>query len=313
MVKRVLLTGATGFVGRTCIGPLRARGYDVHTVSTGRTAAPEGVTVWRGNLLDTGTIDGLIGQIAPHALLHAAWDVTHGAYWSAAVNFDWLAAGVRLLQAFRAAGGRRAVGVGTCAEYGWTVARYAEAEAPLAPASLYGIGKLALCRVFETAGAFDLSTAWARLFFPFGPGERPGRLLPSVVTKLLARQPAACTAGTQVRDFLYIDDVGAALAALLDSGVAGPVNIGSGSGTAVRDLVLAAAAELGRPNLVHLGALPMREGDPPSIIASTERLNREVGFVPTIRLAEGIRRTIAFWADTAMSRTGCGRLDRDRP
>ncbi len=297
MEKRVLLTGATGFVGRACIASLRARGYCVHTISTGRRTPPDGVTVWRGSLLDTGQIAALVEEIAPSHLLHVAWDVSHGSYWTASANLDWLAAGIKLLRTFLTVGGRRAVGVGTCAEYGWTAERYGEFEAPLKPVTRYGKCKLVLCRVFFAAGKHGLSTAWGRLFFPFGPGEPVRRLLPSVVTTLMAGRPAECTAGTQIRDFLYVDDVGAALAALLDSEVEGPVNIGSGHGTSLRQLILRTASHIGRPDLVHLGALPMRHGDPPSLVAETERLNQEVGFMPTISLDDGIRRTVAYWAD----------------
>lgn len=294
-MKRVLLTGASGFVGRACVAPLIARGYSVHSISTGRSTPPEGVTIWQGSLLDIGRVATLIEQIAPSHLLHAAWDVTHSSYWSASVNQDWLAAGIALLRAFVSLGGRRAVGVGTCAEYGWTVERYPEFGSPLEPSTRYGQSKLELCRAFQAARDLNVCTAWARLFFPFGPGERQERLLPSVINRLIAGEPVDCTAGTQLRDFLYIDDVGCALAALLDGVVEGPVNIGSGQGTAVRDMILHAASQIGRPDLVRLGALPMRPGDPHSLVAETERLNQEVGFSPTVALQDGIQRTIAYW------------------
>ena len=294
-MKRVLLTGATGFVGRACIAPLIARGYSVHTISIGRRPPPDGVTIWQGDLLDTGRIGTLVEEIAPSHLLHAAWDVTHGSYWSASANLDWLAAGIALLRAFVSLGGQRAVGVGTCAEYGWTVDRYPEFGSPLEPSTRYGRSKLELCRAFQAASELNVSVAWARLFFPFGPREHKERLLPSVINRLIVGEPVDCTAGTQVRDFLYIDDVGSALAALLDSFVEGPVNIASGQGTAVRDMILLAANQIGRPDLVRLGVLPMRPGDPHSLVAETERLNQEVGFSPTVTLQDGIQQTIAYW------------------
>lgn len=286
--KRVLLTGASGFVGRACIGPLRERGYDVHTITRGRRAVPDGVTAWQGDLLETDMLPSLLARIGPSHLLHLAWDVSDG-YWIAAANVTWLEAGIALLDAFQGVGGRRAVGGGSCAEYGWTVARCDELAALLKPATRYGMAKLTLGRAFLDRRA----TAWARLFFPFGPGDRPQRLIPSVIDALLAGREAACTDGLQVRDFLYIDDVGTALAALLESEVEGPVNIGSGEGVPVRDVVLRIAAEIGRPELVRLGALPMRPDEPSSLVAVTERLRREVGFQPAVDLEAGIRLTVA--------------------
>ena len=79
-MKRVLVTGATGFVGRACIGPLQQRGYRVHTISSSRGPAPDGVTVWPGSLLDTGRIGTWLEQIAPTHLLHLAWDVARPDY-----------------------------------------------------------------------------------------------------------------------------------------------------------------------------------------------------------------------------------------
>lgn len=295
-MRRVLLTGATGFVGGACIAALRERDYSVHTVSTRSGITADGVTIWPGDLLDTARLPMLIQEIAPECLLHAAWDVSHGSYWSAPSNLDWLAATATLLSAFQAAGGRRAVGVGTCAEYGWSCDIYQEFTAPLRPATCYGMSKLAAYHGFQALAELGVSTAWARLFYPLGPGEQCGRLLPSVINRLMTNQPADCTAGTQLRDFMYIDDVGAALAALLDSDIAGPVNVGSGVGTAVRDVILQAADYIGRRDLIRLDALPMRLGDPNALVADVRRLTEEVGFHPSISIETAIERTVDYWA-----------------
>jgi nucleoside-diphosphate-sugar epimerase len=248
-------------------------------------------------LFDGDRVTELIRAIAPTHLLHTAWDVTHNKYWTASANLDWLQASKYLLSAFFAQGGRRAIGVGSCAEYDWTATGFDEYMTPLKPATDYGKSKVALFRAFESHCNQNASTAWARLFFPFGPGEQVGRLLPSVITSLLNGRPADCTAGHQVRDFLYVADVGRALAAILDSGIDGPINIGTGHGIYLRDLIMATAEQVGRPDLVRLGALPMRDGDPPFLVAETRRLRHEVGFVPTTSLREAIGLTISYWTD----------------
>ena len=200
----------------------------------------------------------LIERVKPTHLLHLAWYVPPGKYWTSLENVRWLQASMDLLIEFAAAGGQRVVSAGTCAEYSWTkgdgICR--EDETPLEPASLYGASKDALRRMQEAlARQFGFSQAWGRIFFPYGPGEPDGRLVPSVIRSVLAGEPARCSHGRQVRDFMYVDDVARAFAVVLDSAIEGPVNIGTGEGVTIAEVAQAAAEAAGRPDLLQLGAL----------------------------------------------------------
>jgi nucleoside-diphosphate-sugar epimerase len=226
-----------------------------------------------------------------------AWYVEQGLYWQAPENLVWVEATLCLLRAFVERGGRRAVVAGTCAEYGWSLDRYSEG-APLEPATLYGVAKDATRRVAERFAAnAEIELAWGRIFTPYGPGEVPARLLPSVILPLLAGEPAPAPEGDQVRDLMYVEDVGGAFAAILDSQVQGAVNVGSGQATSIRELISLAAEAVGRPELVRWGALPRREGEPRELVAEVGRLHDEVGFRPRVGLAEGIERTVAWWRE----------------
>lgn len=298
---RVLLTGAGGFIGRACIPPLQRLGFEVHAVARQPRPWPAGVTGWQLDLLDAAAVRGLLARLRPSHLLHAAWDVTHGAFWTTPANLAWLAAGVQLLEAFREAGGQRALGVGTCAEYGWTVPRLAEENGPSAAATPYGRCKRALGDAFAAAAGLGLSTAWGRLFFPYGPGDGPQRLVPALMAALAAGRRFPTTAGTQVRDFIHVRDVGAALAATLASPVQGAVNIGSGQGVALRQVIALVAEAMGQPELVDYGALPIRPGDPPELVAVLHRLTEEVGFVPALSLEAGLADTVAAFRNAAQA------------
>ncbi|HEX4457470.1 MAG TPA: NAD(P)-dependent oxidoreductase, partial [Polyangia bacterium] len=140
-----------------------------------------------------------------------------------------------------------------------------------------------------------LGFASGRVFFMYGPHEHPSRLVSSVVRALLARREAPCSLGTQQRDFQHVQDTAGAFVALLESAVAGPVNIGSGRAPAVRDVVRALADRLDGHALVRLGALPMAPDDPPLIVADTRRLAGEVGWTDRFDLASGLDDTIAWW------------------
>ncbi len=267
--KRVLLTGARGFIGRRCLPILLERGYEVHGVTSRQAPAETRAVRWHtADLLDPAQVSALLQASRPTHLLHLAWVTTPGEYWTSAENNRWLAAGRDLIRAFAQQGGHRAVGAGTCAEYDWSGGHCDEASTLLAPATLYGEAKHALSCVFEDAGRESgLTTAWGRIFLLYGPAEHPARLVPSVARALLRGKPANCSGGTQVRDFLYVKDVAGAFAALLDSEVTGAVNIASGQPTAVRDVVLAIAAAIGRRELLRFGD-PANE--PPRLTAATE-------------------------------------------
>ncbi len=286
-MKRYLVTGASGFLGRACLPLLIESGHEVHAVSR-VTRDDVGVTWHRTDLLNDNPAR-LLELIQPTHLLHLAWIADPGEFWESPLNSDWLASSRSLLDAF---GGARVVVAGTCAEYDWQAGICHESETPLKPISAYSRAKAELSR--DLAGR-SLSSAWARMFWPFGPGEPQQKLVASVVQGLLAGRPVPCTEGLQRRDFMYIDDVAGALVALGDSEVTEPVNIGSGQAIAVRDLVLQFAAALGRRDLIELGARPSNPAEPPLVVADVTRLAEEVGYQPRVSLAQAIDHTIAYW------------------
>lgn len=278
-MKRVLVTGASGFIGRETLGPLRAAGFEIHALDRGGGGA-DGVTYHRCDLLAEDPAE-LVAAIAASHLLHLAWYAEPGRFWNAPENLDWVAASLRLVRAFAGGGGRRAVIAGTCAEYDWSAPLLDEADTPLAPATLYGEAKASLFRILEkSAPALGLSFAWGRIFFPYGPFERSGRLFGDLFDGIARGEPVALSAGTQRRDFMHVEDVAAAFVALLGSSVEGPVNIASGEALAVRDLVTRAARIAGAEHLALFGARPMQPGEPPVMEAATRRLALEVGFTP---------------------------------
>lgn len=295
-MTRILVTGATGFIGRHALPPLLAAGHEVHVI--GRTApdpltGPGRILHHHADLLGP-DLPAIVGSIAAEACLHLAWDVSPG-FWTTPANLDWTAATLTLLRAFHQAGGRRFVGAGTCAEYDWTTpADTLREDAPRAPATLYGTAKDATRRLIEAyARSHGLSWAWGVLFFSFGPGERPERLVPSLTDALLAGREAPATAGTQIRDLLDSRDQGTAFAALLTSGVDGVVNIASGQPVALHEVMTLIGTLTGRPDLLRIGALPQRPGEPPRLVADTTRLRHDVGFTPAHTLRQGLTDLIA--------------------
>ncbi len=305
----VLVTGGNGFVGRHAVAALAEAGLDV-VVVTHRDHPPRARIRYRRNdLLAPGAIHTLFENERPTHLLHLAWETTHGHYWTAPENWEWLKASSALLRAFFAAGGLRAVVAGTCAEYDWGALGDAVADersTALAATSPYARAKLALYEDVERLCAGGASAAWCRLFFPFGRFEGPQRFIPSVTRALVAGRPAEMTAGRQIRDFMDVGDVARALAAVLFSEVTGPINVASGQGAASIEIATELARQLGREALLRPGALPTRPQDPPYLVAATTRLHKEVGFSPRTSLSEGLANTIEYWRNDLQTQAVAG-------
>jgi nucleoside-diphosphate-sugar epimerase len=304
--KRVLVTGAGGFIGRSAVPALLRLGYEVHAVVSSRhqRSAPAelaGAVLHYADLLDNDAVDRLAASAAATHLLHFAWIATPGVYWNSEDNFRWLAASQHLLQAFHRHGGGRAVMAGSCAEYDWAnVAVCDEMSSPLANASTGNLPAYTACKIALQSALTDFahrngtSIAWGRIFFQFGPYEHMDRLVPSVIRNLLLNREALCSHGRQVRSFLHVADVGSAFAAILDSQVKGAVNVGSDERISLAELIGRIARHIGRSELVRLGARPAPH-EPELLVPVILRLRDEVGWRPLFTLDAAIGNVIDWW------------------
>lgn len=298
-LKTVLVTGATGIIGRHAVNTLLANGVNAVAIARGGfERVPLKCEMRRIDLLDREATQAAVREIKPDGLLHLAWISAHGRFWNSPENLDWLASSVYLLRAFAEAGGQRVVAAGTCVEYDCSrpITSRIDESKECRPATFYGWAKHGLRQVLAAyAQEAGLKHAWGRLFLLYGEDEPQQRLAPTVARALLRGLPAECTSGNQVRDFLDTRDAGAAFAKLLLSTVDGPVNICSGEAISIADFAGRIAKIIGRPELLRLGALPDRPDDPPYLVGDPSRLTHEVGFAPAIPLDQGLRDTVARW------------------
>lgn len=296
-MKRILVTGATGFVGRQTLPLLLSRGFEVHAVTSQDLPRENRKEIWhRADLMDSRQVEMLMAEVSPSHLLHLAWIATPGTYLNSPDNLRWLQAGIELSRQFVAAGGARLVAAGSCAEYDWHYGFCSESLTPSNPRSLYGSCKHSL---HLAAGAFAresrVSFAWGRIFFPYGPYEHPNRLIASVITSLLRGKTAECSAGFQVRDYIFVRDVADALVALVDSEITGTMNVASGRGVMVKDIVLKIGEMLERPELVRLGALKSSIPEFPLVVGDVRALTEKLHWTPTYDLDDGLRSSIEWW------------------
>jgi nucleoside-diphosphate-sugar epimerase len=240
--------------------------------------------------------------VRPTHLLHLAWEGRHGYFWEALENLDWVCATLDLLRLFHAAEGVRVVCAGSCAEYDWQPEGLGdglcrERATPCRPFSLYGLAKANTHDLIAAyAARSELSYAWGRAFLCYGPFETGTRLVPSIISALMAGRSITLGNGRRERDFLDVRDVGKSFAELLCSSVEGPINIGSGQGVTFSDVAFRLAALLNRPeHLVEFGVGSDGSNDPMRLVADVTRLRDEVGFSPDRTLDEGLADTVAWW------------------
>ncbi len=295
----LLLTGATGFVGRRVLARLAADGVPVvATASPGATPGPAAGVEWRqADLTDPAACVALVEGLRPARWLHLAWIATPGKFWSSPDNLRWLAAGALMAEAFFRSGGRYALGVGTCAEYGGADrASCIEDVTPVAADTVYGRAKVAMGAALAAAAqAHGGRAGWARVFFPYGPGEPPGRLVPSVIQAVLAGAPVETSHGRQVRDFIHVADVAEALLRLLAAEAEGAVNVGSGRDTSLRQVIETITEIAGGAELIRFGAREAPAHEPPALVASVDRLQAATGWRPQWALRDGLEDAIADW------------------
>lgn len=295
---RVLVTGAGGFIGQAVVARLLADGAEVHALGRRAGAARPGLQWHTGDLLDPAMPAPLLQRLRPTHLIHLAWTTTPGRYWDDPANHDWVTASLALLRDFAAAGGRHAVFAGSCAEYDWQHGALDEARTALRPHSRYGRCKAALGLLAgDLAEALGIGLAWGRIHFPYGPGEPAQRLVPSLTLRLLAGEPAPTGPAEVVRDFIYADDLADAIVLLAERGHHGALDLCSGTATEVGEIARRLAALIGRPELLRLGTLEARPGDPLRLSGTPATLRR-LGWQPRVGLDEGLARCVEAWRRT---------------
>jgi nucleoside-diphosphate-sugar epimerase len=292
MTGRVLVTGASGFIGQPLVRSLVDSGWTVVAASRTRPEHDPGVADWIEIDLLAEDPRRLTAAARADVLVHIAWIATPGLYGHSLENLDWLRASAALSAAFLAQGGRRVVGAGTCLEYD----RDAGAGST-GPRTIYAATKHACRLVFERqiAAIPGASLAWPRIFFLLGPGDHPDRFAPSLARQLVAGATAETSQGLVERDFIDVRDCARAIAALAGAEASGDFDVASGRGWRLRDLAKAIAAAAGRPDLLRVNPALDRPGEPPTLVGDPTALKLATGFAPIYSIDQSIADLLRHW------------------
>jgi nucleoside-diphosphate-sugar epimerase len=272
MTGVVLLTGATGFVGRQVLRALNERGALVRPV------VREGK---HGQLKTLDSIEKIVTtpdlfaeSVAWWAdvcrgvdtVIHVAWYAEPNKYLQSEKNLDCLIGTLQLAKGATLAGIKRFIGIGTCFEYDLTGGMLS-VQTSLQPVTPYaGAKAAAFMALSQWLPRQGVEFAWCRLFYLYGEGEDMRRLVPYLRVKLMAGEPAELTNGKQIRDYLDVQEAGRMIVETALSAEQGPINICSGRPITVRQLAEQIADEYGRRDLLKFGVRPDNPMDPLCVV-----------------------------------------------
>jgi nucleoside-diphosphate-sugar epimerase len=272
MTGAVLLTGATGFVGRQVLRALDECGAQVRVViregTHGRLATLKAIetVITTQNLFAENNDWWTKACKGVDTVIHAAWYAETGQYLQSAKNLDCLTGTLQLAKGAAQSKVRRFIGIGTCFEYDLTGGMIS-VDTPLRPLTPYaGAKAAAFMSLAQWLPLQGVEFAWCRLFYLYGDGEDTRRLVPYLRTQLTAGKPAELTSGNQIRDFLDVSVAGRMIVKTALSDEQGPVNICSGIPITVRQLAEQIADEHGCRDLLKFGARPDNLVDPPCVV-----------------------------------------------
>lgn len=294
-MKKVLLTGATGFIGRHVTEELIKRGYTVYAPSTSLALREtEGLVQIRLDLFNYKAVDEFLAKNKFENIIHLAWYVGEKCL-SADINLEWSEASFNILEKFKKYGGKKALFAGSMSEYDFSHEYLKEDSTPLNNPSLYGKCKASL---YEKASNFakqnDIDFKWARIFNTYGPYEKKSRLMPSVICSILNNEDIKLSTCLKTQDYLHVSDTASAIVDLFESEVQGAVNISSGIPVKLKSVVAKITELMEYDGEILYGVIPTTFDDN-FVVGCNDKLINQVGWKQKIDLEEGLIQTIDWW------------------
>lgn len=310
--REVLVTGGAGFIGSHIARRLLSEGARVHILikkDESRWRIQEVLTyltVWEADLADFASLQHTLSHCNPHAVFHLAALVNSARSWELVPDMiqNNIVGTANLLMALKDRDCGVIVHTSSLEEYGFLNAPFIETqrESPVSPYSFSKLSSTVFCQM--AARIFNLPIHILRLSPTYGPAQEGPMLIPSAIHDLLIKKEFCMTAGEQLRDFIYIDDVVEAFMriAVQQHGFGEIYNVGTGLPRKVADIVEIIQKYLGNDSVVRRGALPYRKGEGMEAFGSNEKMKQLTGWTPVVSLEEGLKKTVEWYKDFLLKR-----------
>lgn len=298
--KKILLTGASGFIGRQLIAALAGGGASLTAIVRRPCRFDVSVDQRLGELNDLDFLRNCVRRADPDMVFHLAAfkeRLTGFHDFAEAITVNVLGA-LHVFDALQNATSlERVIVLGTAEEYGANPVPFLEGtrESPVNAYSYSKVCSTFLCEVLHRLGR--LPAVVIRPSVAYGPGQAATMFLPALIQSLIEKKPFKMTHGKQTRDFIYVSDLVEALAmAGCEKGVVGEtINIGSGSSISIGALALKVQEMMGVTGFVDVGALDYRQGDVMEYSVDIRKAKELMGWGPRVCLEDGLRRTVAYY------------------
>jgi nucleoside-diphosphate-sugar epimerase len=245
MIKKILITGISGFLGSAILRNLDLNKYEIHGILRKKVNTQK-FKQHIINLSDHRGVNKLINKVKPDYLIHLAWVSEHNVYWNSINNISSLNDSINLYESFCETNGKKILLAGTCDEYAASKYKCKEDLSLISPSNLYSSSKNLLnMYVKKRFDENNIPYNWLRIFYPSGKGEKKERLIPYIINEIKSKRVPTLNNSDFVKDLIHVEDCASIIIKLLKKNFNGNINIGMGKPISLKEICELIINEIG--------------------------------------------------------------------